>query len=72
MEKSFKRPRFIKFKCGLWFNTETLQTFEIRPYFQNYDVVELDVFGNEFSGEVEIVSLLEKMSKLPFEYLGEV
>lgn len=67
MERSFKY-----FNCGIWFNKETLQMFEISPYFDNYNVIELDVFGDEFSGDIEIVPLLEKMSKLPFEYLGEV
>ena len=67
MAKNFK-----KFRCSIWFNTETLQMFEVSKHFQNYDITELDVFGNEFSGEVEIVPLLVKMSKMPVEYLGEV
>lgn len=66
--------RFNKFRCGVWFHTETLQMFEIEKscFDGYYDISELDVFGECFSGSFGLVKTLEALNTIPCEYLGAV
>lgn len=67
MAKNFK-----KFKCGIWFNAETLQLLDVDSFNDNYYITQVDIFGDIVESEIELVPLLIKMSQQPFEYLGGV